>query len=336
MIARPPDHYALLGIPTDANADTIRAAYRALAKLHHPDLADNEGPPSTEKFLEIQQAYDVLRDPLRRAQYDYERARRAEMEAERRRQRDIISGRVQPTPAAPPRKSATSTPQPATSPRGPVSARVRLYARLSAVALMVIGLLAGYHGWEYYTREPALVTIVRTDEARRPGPLDGVYRGERLGSGAPSSLVELSNEMERLARQQASRAEAAKSKPDVPSNSGNTGTNVAAAPATTPRTPAAQPSTSGARRVDCAGEGRSFYVIREKNATSVSYNGGPPVTPVQNEASTGVVVLSKIEPTGRISLGFVKGNKDGAIVVISDAVGNIFRTFGVDCSAAVF
>jgi hypothetical protein len=180
------------------------------------------------------------------------------------------------------------------------------------------------------------VTIVRTDDARRPSPLDGVYSGERLAAGTPSSLVELSNEMERLSRQQASRAPAAKSNPDAPADGASTDANIAAAPKVPPRTPADPSPKDGQRRVDCSGEGRSFYVIRQNNAISVSYNGGAPVSPLLNDTTPGVVVLSKVEPTGRISLGFVKGNKNGAIVLISDAVGNVFRTFGVECSAAAF
>jgi hypothetical protein len=46
--------------------------------------------------------------------------------------------------------------------------------------------------------------------------------------------------------------------------------------------------------------------------------------------------MSRVEPTNRVSLGFWKGDKDRTIVIIADAVGNVFQTFGVECTAAAF
>ena len=54
MTAARPDLYALLGVAADADGDAIRAAYRALAKLHHPDLADDATAASTDQFIRIQ------------------------------------------------------------------------------------------------------------------------------------------------------------------------------------------------------------------------------------------------------------------------------------------
>jgi len=88
--------------------------------------------------------------------------------------------------------------------------------------------------------------------------------------------------------------------------------------------------------VDCAGEGRKFFVIRQNDVVSVSYNGGPLMRPTIHDQGAGLIIVSMVEPTNRISLGFMKGDKDRTIVLISDAVGNVFRTFGVDCSAAAF
>src|SRR5579864_1963892 len=70
MTASPPDYYALLGVDATADLEAIRAAYRTLAKQHHPDMAEGEDAQSTDRFLQIQEAYDVLRDVDRRAQYD--------------------------------------------------------------------------------------------------------------------------------------------------------------------------------------------------------------------------------------------------------------------------
>jgi curved DNA-binding protein CbpA len=59
------DFYAILAVARDAPPEVIQAAYRALAKVHHPDKGGNE-----DVFKAIQEAYATLSDPGRRALYD--------------------------------------------------------------------------------------------------------------------------------------------------------------------------------------------------------------------------------------------------------------------------
>ncbi|HSH21395.1 MAG TPA: J domain-containing protein, partial [Candidatus Caenarcaniphilales bacterium] len=61
-----PDPYRLLGVPRGASDTQIKAAHRALAKRYHPDAPTGD----TVRFLQVQQAYDVLSDPLRRREWD--------------------------------------------------------------------------------------------------------------------------------------------------------------------------------------------------------------------------------------------------------------------------
>jgi molecular chaperone DnaJ len=63
-----PDLYALLGVPRDADADTIKKTYRRLARQLHPDV--NPDPETQERFKEISRAYEILSDPQKRAVYD--------------------------------------------------------------------------------------------------------------------------------------------------------------------------------------------------------------------------------------------------------------------------
>ncbi len=63
------DYYDLLGVSRSAGTEEIKKAYRKLALEHHPDRNDGS-KESEERFKEITQAYEVLRDPERRAAYD--------------------------------------------------------------------------------------------------------------------------------------------------------------------------------------------------------------------------------------------------------------------------
>ncbi len=64
-MATTPDYYKTLGVPRDADADTIKKAFRKLARTHHPDAGGDEA-----KFKEINEAYEVLSDEKKRQMYD--------------------------------------------------------------------------------------------------------------------------------------------------------------------------------------------------------------------------------------------------------------------------
>ncbi|MEW1910025.1 J domain-containing protein [Kitasatospora sp. NPDC085895] len=92
-----PDHYAVLGVDPSASARQITAAYRALVRVLHPDGRPAQ-PPSAERLGEVFAAYEVLRDPDRRAAYDARLHRRPTAEPS-----------VTP-PAGPDRPSSRSVP----------------------------------------------------------------------------------------------------------------------------------------------------------------------------------------------------------------------------------
>src|ERR1051325_9579627 len=67
--AMPSDYYETLGVKRDASEDEIKKAHRKLARQYHPDR--NPGDKQAEaKFKEVQEAYDVLSDATKRAQFD--------------------------------------------------------------------------------------------------------------------------------------------------------------------------------------------------------------------------------------------------------------------------
>lgn len=67
-MAQPPDHYAILYVDPSAPPEVIRAAYRRLAILYHPDK--NRSSRTTGLMVLINGAYEVLKDPVKRAEYD--------------------------------------------------------------------------------------------------------------------------------------------------------------------------------------------------------------------------------------------------------------------------
>ncbi|MDX2161951.1 MAG: J domain-containing protein [bacterium] len=65
----PKNYYDILGVPKTADEKDIKKAFRRLAKKYHPDANQND-PTSEAKFKELNEAYEVLSDPEKKAMYD--------------------------------------------------------------------------------------------------------------------------------------------------------------------------------------------------------------------------------------------------------------------------
>ncbi|TBU99780.1 DnaJ C-terminal domain-containing protein [Stutzerimonas kirkiae] len=63
------DYYAILGVDEQADAKTIKSAYRKLAHRYHPDVSKEQN--AEERFKEVAEAYEVLKDPEKRSEYDH-------------------------------------------------------------------------------------------------------------------------------------------------------------------------------------------------------------------------------------------------------------------------
>ena len=82
----PRDYYIVLGIAASASAEEIHAAFRRRSKELHPDVSGADSGP----FLELQEAYSVLSDPLRRRDYDRESTARVDVRVTRRPPRESV------------------------------------------------------------------------------------------------------------------------------------------------------------------------------------------------------------------------------------------------------
>lgn len=66
------NHYERLGVDRDATPSELRRAYRKLASRHHPDRNGDDVEGATRKMVELNEAFDVLSDPVKR--FDYNRS----------------------------------------------------------------------------------------------------------------------------------------------------------------------------------------------------------------------------------------------------------------------
>src|SRR3569833_2375081 len=64
------DYYQILGVDRKADAEEIKKSFRKLAMKWHPDQNKDNAAQAEEKFKEINEAYDILKDPQKRAAYD--------------------------------------------------------------------------------------------------------------------------------------------------------------------------------------------------------------------------------------------------------------------------
>ena len=93
MTTAPRDYYDVLGLPKTASQDELKKAYRRLARKYHPDLHSGSKKAEMEnKFKELNEAYEVLRDEKNRKKYDQYGFRWKDAEAYERAQQQAGAG----------------------------------------------------------------------------------------------------------------------------------------------------------------------------------------------------------------------------------------------------
>lgn len=128
-MARPPTYYDQLGVARNAPDEVIRGAYKALALKHHPDKNINN-PAATTAMQAINQAYAVLSDPHKRAEYD------AKLDYIDREERARMRQTISDQPSRPAARPVQPQYAPAPSGRG-FTVLVVLFLAVAAVVFFV-------------------------------------------------------------------------------------------------------------------------------------------------------------------------------------------------------
>ena len=121
------DYYDVLQVSPDAEQEVVEAAYKRLARKYHPDV--NRDATAPDRMRELNEAYEVLVDSHRRAEYDAALGRAWVRAEARRRRQDNTS----PSP------DRDQPPGPENSPRGqPAAAKEPLWSGILGVASVVL------------------------------------------------------------------------------------------------------------------------------------------------------------------------------------------------------
>jgi len=320
MHAYRPNHYEALGVARNADAEAIRAAWRARAKKLHPDRTDGR---SKEAFLRLQEAYDVLRDPARRARYDATLDRETGRQTQTR-QTHTGMGRSGSMPGSMPGSTRAAAARARRLWRRRMLIRRMPGYLLAALALLAL-VWAGMASWHNFgLSEPEAIPIVRADgDANR----DDGSRLARSGREpvAPADGSILGKEVERAVQAQIGRVEAARKRLEA---------QLSELDARNPQ--AAKPPAMVAERTQCIGRGTNIVLIRDNDSALVSYDYGPEVQPRISDLGSGIVLVSRIEPSNKFAIGFTRGDRTGTTLLMFDEAGRVQQTFNVECTVSAF
>ena len=346
------DLYAVLNVPPNADEAIIRAAYRVLAKRYHPDLAIGSRTQSTEKFQLITEAYRILGNADRRAQYDEQR----NWESDRHGVRREADGHAAQTdrsthrPAYEAGRSRTKDRSERRFARRPYSAlkystsiprKARIafqwFAGVAALVVVVnVAVIIGsgpdlpaetLQASRIDTAQPASV-----EAPRQPTLIEKPQQPEMQYAAAQSIEAEqrwraAENEREERERQERERQEQAQiawaqevERSRVQAERAGAGYP---STGTAPNIPNAIALEAAARKSACtADDGTKFSITNLYGEIDVAYKGAPPVRARIDPQSQSMIALSKIVPSNAITIVLMKGERNGTMLILSDVSGN--------------
>lgn len=328
------DHYLVLGVPRTADAATIRAAYVALAKRYHPDVAAGNPELAAFNFRQITDAYQTLSDPDARARYDArvqaaldaERTRREQAAAAARaaastRKATIVDrllGKLTSKAAPEAVKLPARRPRPLLPPR-PVSPPAYLphadaMARQRSILVVVVVLMT-FLGVGGYLATRAMkgpgLQVLAAETARPAEPTPAVETKPQ--AKAKPKPVPPVNQPSQLAPW------------GLPSSAPLPGRTAGQATAPVPAL-----NVDG-QSVCIADDGAKFAIVNRGGEPTVIYNGAAPVRASVQLADRYLVLLNNIVPSDTIIIGIKRGLENGTYIYYADTRGAIIETVAARC-----
>ena len=377
------DHYTVLNVSPGADEAIIRAAYRVLAKRYHPDLATGARARSTEKFQQITEAYRILGNADRRAQYDEQRNRREnDTHGTRREGGGFAAQRSHSTnrqayeaerPRAKNERGRGFTKRPNYAAKysigGPSKVRIafKWFAGLAALAvianvLVVIG----------NDPDPPAQSQ-QADRADAPPPIGAAAARQVTLAEAPSQpetqyaaaqsleadqkwraaesereererqeRERQQREQQEQARQEQERQEQARiaQAKEVERSRVQAERASAGYPSTgtKPNISNASALEAAVRKSTCTSdEGTKFSITNLYGDIDVAYKGAPPVRARIDPQGPTMIMLSKIVASNAITIVLMKGERNGTMLIVSDASGNKpTRSVAAKCVGLVY
>lgn len=337
------DHYLVLGVPRTADAAMIRAAYVALAKRYHPDVAAGNPELAAFNFRQITDAYQTLSDPEARDRYDARVQAALDAEWIRREHAAAVLRAVTPAPRAtiaeklfgksafnvvrkaaarlpagralrpllPPRPS----PPPAYLPHADAMARRRSILIVAVVLMTFIG-VGGYLATR--AMKGSGLQVMAAETVR---PAEGKPSVETKPQARPKPRpVPPVNQPSQLAPW------------GVPPSAPLPGPM---AGRSTVLTPVAPLNVDG-QSVCIADDGAKFAIVNRGGEPTVIYNGAPPVRASVQLADRYLVLLNNIVPSDTIIIGIKRGLESGTYVYYADTRGVIIQTVAARCEGQAY
>ncbi|KAF0099772.1 MAG: dnaJ [Rhodospirillaceae bacterium] len=336
------DHYLVLGVSRTADAAMIRAAYVALAKRYHPDVAAGNPELAAFNFRQITDAYQTLSDPDARAHYDAavqaaldaERARREQAaqaaalaRAARPALKTTIAERLfgKPAPDAAAISLAAHPPKPLIPPRAapPLAhlAHADAMARLRSILVVAVVLMTfiGVGGYlaTRAVRGPGLQVMAA--ETARPAEVKPTVEPKPQARAKPKPVPPV-NQPSQLAPWGLP--------PSAPLPGPMAGRSTVLKPV--------PPLNVDGQSVCVADDGAKFAIINRGGEPTVIYNGAPPVRASVQLADRYLVVLNSIVPSDTIIIGIKRGLEPGTYIYYADTRGAIIQTVAARCEGQAY
>jgi hypothetical protein len=337
------DHYLVLGVPRTADAAAIRAAYVALAKRYHPDVAAGNPELAAFNFRQITDAYQTLSDPDARARYDArvqavldtERTRRDQVAAAASAAKSAAKATIaeklfgKSTSEAAPKALVRSParrpfrpllpPRPASPPAYLPHADAMARRRSILVVAVVLMTFIGVGGYLVTRAVKGPGLQVMAAETARPAEAMPAVEAKRQARSKPTPVPPVN---------QPSQLAPWGMPPSALLPGPMTGGSTTLKPV--------PPLNVDGQSVCVADDGAKFAIVNRGGEPTVIYNGAPPVRASVQLADRYLVLLNNIVPSDTIIIGIKRGLETGTYIYYADTRGAIIQTVAARCEGQAY